>query len=71
MAAKQAVMFVCWVFFIFMETELKQRALTAVAGVAGPSVGTALNGSKQCSAAYLFFLLFILVKLGFSLLLLI
>lgn len=69
MAARQAGMFVCRVFF--METELKQRALTAVAGVAGPSVGTVLNGSKQCSAAYLFFLLFILVKLGFSLLLLI
>lgn len=70
MAVKQAGMFVCQVVFIFMETELKQRALTAITGIARPSAGAALNGSKQCCAAF-FFSLFILMKLGFSSLLLI
>lgn len=43
MAVKQVGIFVCRVFFIFMEMELKQRALTTVAGVVRPSVGAALN----------------------------
>lgn len=48
MAVKQVDIFVCWVFLIFMETELKQRAaVTAVAGVARPSKEAALTESKQ------------------------
>lgn len=66
MAAKEVGIFVCWVFFIFMETELKQRAVTAVAGIARPSIGAALSESTLCCAAYFFFLFFILMKLGFS-----
>lgn len=55
MTVRQVGIFVCQAFFIFTETEVKQRAFTAVAGVARPSVGVALNGSNQCCAAYLFF----------------
>lgn len=56
MTVKQVGIFVCLVFLIFMETELKQRALTAATGLAMPSVGAALNGSKQSCAAYFLFL---------------
>lgn len=54
MTVKQVGIFVCLVFLIFMETELKQRAVTPVTGVARPSVGAAFNGSKLCCAAFFF-----------------